>query len=128
MVAVPRLRGVKHLALAVHDRERSRRFYETYFGFGAEPPREYDGGVLMLYDRDGFSLALGPTNEEIVTPRFLHFGVHLRSPDDVHALRDRFVADGVPIAEQWDEPEYVSVKCRDPDGYVVEAAWEPHPR
>jgi hypothetical protein len=22
-------------------------------------------------------------------------------------------------------PEYVSVKCRDPDGYVVEAAWEP---
>jgi hypothetical protein len=44
----------------------------------------------------------------------------------VHSLRDRLAADGVPIAEQWDEPEYVSVKCRDPDGYVVEAAWEPH--
>jgi extradiol dioxygenase family protein len=77
---------MKHLALAVHDRERSRRFYETYFGFGAKPSREYDGGVLMLYNADGFSLALGPT----------------------------------------EEPEYVSVKCRDPDGYVVEAAWEPH--
>jgi hypothetical protein len=23
-------------------------------------------------------------------------------------------------------PDYVSVKCRDPDGYVVETAWEPH--
>lgn len=27
--------------------------------------------------------------------------------------------------EWWEEPEYVSVKCRDPDGYIVEAAWEP---
>jgi catechol 2,3-dioxygenase-like lactoylglutathione lyase family enzyme len=117
---------MKHLALAVHDRERSRRFYERYFGFGAEPPREYDDGVLMLYNADGFSLALGPTSEPIVLPRFLHFGVHLRSPEAVHSLRDRLAADGVPIAEQWDEPEYVSVKCRDPDGYVVEAAWEPH--
>jgi hypothetical protein len=75
---------VKHLALAVTHQERSRRFYETYFGFGARPARWYDGGVLMLYD-----------------------------------------ADGVPLVEEWDEPEYVSVKCRDPDGYVVEAAWEP---
>ena len=48
-----------HIALAVTDLERSRRFYETYF-------------------------------------------------------------------EEWDEPDYVSVKCRDPDGYVVETAWEPH--
>jgi hypothetical protein len=24
-----------------------------------------------------------------------------------------------------DEPTYVSVKCRDPDGYIVEASWEP---
>jgi catechol 2,3-dioxygenase-like lactoylglutathione lyase family enzyme len=117
---------VKHLALAVHDQERSRRFYETYFGFGAKPARRYDGDVLMLYNADGFSLALGPTNEPIALPQFLHFGVHMRSPDDVRTLHERLLADGVPIAERWEEPEYVSVKCRDPDGYVVEAAWEPH--
>ena len=35
-------------------------------------------------------------------------------------------AEGVRIFEEWDEPDYVSVKCFDPDGYVVEAAWEPH--
>jgi hypothetical protein len=29
------------------------------------------------------------------------------------------------IAEFADEPDYVSVKCRDPGGYVVEFAWEP---
>jgi catechol 2,3-dioxygenase-like lactoylglutathione lyase family enzyme len=51
---------VQHLALAVRDENRSRRFYETYFGFGARPARRYDGGVLMLYDAHGFALALGP--------------------------------------------------------------------
>jgi hypothetical protein len=43
----------------------------------------------------------------------------------VLALRDRLVGDGVELVEEWDEPEYVSVKCRDPDGYIVEASWEP---
>ena len=80
---------MKHLALAVSDRERSRRFYETYFGFDAEPAREYDGGVLMLYNSDGFSLALGPTEEPIAFPPFLHFGVHLASAEDVRRFRGR---------------------------------------
>jgi catechol 2,3-dioxygenase-like lactoylglutathione lyase family enzyme len=116
---------MKHLALPVRDQERSRRFYESYFGFDAKPARRYDDDVLMLYNADGFSLALGPTNEPITLPAFLHFGIHLASPDEVRALRDRLVADGVTVAEEWVEPEYVSVKCLDPDGYVVEAAWEP---
>jgi catechol 2,3-dioxygenase-like lactoylglutathione lyase family enzyme len=116
---------VKHLALAVTDQKRSRRFYEAYFGFGARPPRTYDGGVLMLYDANGFSLALGPADEPVRLPAFLHFGVHMQSPEAVHELRDRLVADGVPIVEHWDEADYVSVKCSDPDGYIVEAAWEP---
>jgi catechol 2,3-dioxygenase-like lactoylglutathione lyase family enzyme len=117
---------MRHLALPVRDQERSRRFYESYFGFGARPARRYDDDVLMLYNADGFSLALGPTDEEISPPKWLHFGVHMTSADAVRALRDRLVADGVPIQEEWKEPEYVSVKCRDPDGYIVEAAWEPH--
>jgi catechol 2,3-dioxygenase-like lactoylglutathione lyase family enzyme len=116
---------MRHLALAVSDRERSRRFYERYFGFDARPPREYDGGVLMLYDAAGFSLALGPHDPSARLPQFLHFGVALPSPEAARAFRRRLEEDGVEIVEWWDEPEYVSVKCRDPDGYVVEAAWEP---
>jgi hypothetical protein len=27
--------------------------------------------------------------------------------------------------EELDEADYVSVKCHDPDGYVVELSWEP---
>ena len=119
---------MKHLALPVSDQERSRRFYESYFGFDAEPARRYDEGVLMLYNADGFSLALGPTEESVGLPRFFHFGIHLPSRHAVREFRDRLAADNVTIVEEWDEPEYVSVKCLDPDGYVVEAAWEPHLR
>jgi catechol 2,3-dioxygenase-like lactoylglutathione lyase family enzyme len=116
---------MKHLALAVSDQQRSRRFYEMYFGFDARPARRYDDGVLMLYNREGFALALGETVESIRLPTFLHFGIGLPAPDDVRAFRRRLAEDGIPIVEEWDEPDYVSVKCRDPDGYVVEAAWEP---
>jgi catechol 2,3-dioxygenase-like lactoylglutathione lyase family enzyme len=112
-----------HLALAVRDQERSRRFYERYFDFEAESePRE--DGVLILHAR-GFSLALGETEEAISLPSFLHFGLGLDSPDEVRAFRDRIGADGVEIVETWDEPDYVSTKFRDPDGYVVEVGWEP---
>ena len=48
----------------------------------------------------------------------------LDDPDEVRALRGALAREGVEIVEFWDEPDYVSVKCRDPDGYVVEAAWE----
>jgi catechol 2,3-dioxygenase-like lactoylglutathione lyase family enzyme len=117
---------MKHLALPVSDQERSRRFYESYLGFDARPARRYDDGVLMLYNAEGFSLALGPTDQPIDLPEFLHFGIHVADPDAVRAFRDRLRADGVRIAGEWEEPEYVSVKFLDPDGYVVEAAWEPH--
>ena len=53
-----------HLAIPVRDQERSRRFYETYFGFGSRPPRRYDDGVLMLYNAEGFALALGAADEQ----------------------------------------------------------------
>jgi catechol 2,3-dioxygenase-like lactoylglutathione lyase family enzyme len=114
-----------HLALAVRDQERSRRFYETHFGFDAAPPRRYPDGTLMLYDAEGFALALGRIDQPIQLPPFLHFGKGVSTPDDVRAFRDRLVADGATILEEWEEPDYVSVKCLDPDGYVVEVAWEP---
>ncbi len=117
---------MSHLALAVHDEERSRRFYETYFGFGATPAERMSDGVLMLFDADEFSLALKETQEPISLPAFLHFSFRsAASPDEVRAFRDRLRQDGVPITEEWEEPDYVSVKCRDPDGYVIELAWEP---
>jgi catechol 2,3-dioxygenase-like lactoylglutathione lyase family enzyme len=113
-----------HLALAVSDQARSTTFYAHYFGFVPEAaPRE--DGVLILHDEAGFSLALGQVDEPIVLPRFFHFGRGAPSPEDVRAFRDLVVADGLEIVEWWDEPDYVRVKFRDPDGYVIEVGWEP---
>lgn len=114
-----------HLAIPVRDQQRSRRFYERYFGFDAREPRQYDGGVLMLYNAAGFALALGPVATPPEPPAWMHFGLSLPDRDAVLALRDRLRSDGVELVEEWDEPDYVSVKCRDPDGYIVEASWEP---
>jgi catechol 2,3-dioxygenase-like lactoylglutathione lyase family enzyme len=114
-----------HLAIPVRDQARSRRFYEKYLGFGARPARRYDDGVLMLYNATGFALALGPSTQAIARPSWMHFGVGLPSRDAVLAMRDRFVSDGIELVGEWDEPDYVSVKCRDPDGYIVEVSWEP---
>jgi catechol 2,3-dioxygenase-like lactoylglutathione lyase family enzyme len=116
---------MNHLAIPVRDQARSRRFYETYFGFGARPAKVYDDGVLMLYNAAGFALALGPSSEPVDRPSWMHFGVGLPSREAVLAFRDRFVDEGVELVEEWDEPTYVSVKCRDPDGYIIEASWEP---
>jgi catechol 2,3-dioxygenase-like lactoylglutathione lyase family enzyme len=115
---------VDHLAIPVRDQERSRRFYETYCGFGARPARTYDDGVLMLYNAAGFSLALGPY-APIGRPGWMHFGFGLPDRDAVLAFRDRLRDDGVELHEFSDEPDYVSIKFRDPGGYIIEASWEP---
>jgi catechol 2,3-dioxygenase-like lactoylglutathione lyase family enzyme len=110
---------VDHLAIPVGDQERSRRFYETYFGFGARPARRYDDGVLMLYNAAGFALGLGPDDREAAAPLWMHFGVALPDRDTVLALRDRLAADGVELVEGWDaanRPSYGDVAANEENG------------
>ena len=86
-----------HLAIPVRDQARSRRFYETYLGFGARPAKRHDDGVLMLYNATGFALALGPSTRPIARPSWMHFGMGLPSRAAVLAMRDRFVSDGIEL-------------------------------
>jgi catechol 2,3-dioxygenase-like lactoylglutathione lyase family enzyme len=114
-----------HIALAVRDQARSRHFYETYFEFDPETAWIADDGVLLIDGPGEVTLALGETKEPITLPAFLHFAFHSATdPDEVRALRARLDRDGIEVAGFWDEPDYVSVKCKDPDGYVIEFAWE----
>jgi catechol 2,3-dioxygenase-like lactoylglutathione lyase family enzyme len=116
---------VDHLALSVRDVQRSRAFYEKYFGFDAGQPQENDDGALVLRNAGGFDLALEPTKSRPAPEPSLHFGIRYVGARRVYDLEQRLVADGVPIVATVDDPGYVSVKCEDPDGYVVEAYWEP---
>ena len=77
---------------------------------------------MMLYNAAGFALALGPADEHVTGPGWMHFGIALADRDAVLSLRDRLARSGVEVVEESDEPDYVSVKCRDPDGYIVEAS------
>ena len=114
-----------HIALAVSDQARSCRFYETYFEFDPATARVAEDGVLLIEGPGEVTLALGETDEAISLPIFLHFGFRSAvDANEVHAFRDRLAADGLEITEFSDEPGYVSVKCKDPDGYVIEFAWE----
>ena len=93
-----------HLAIPVRDQVRSRRFYETYSGFGAGPQalRRWRPDAL---NAAGFALALGPSPEPIARPSWMHFGVGLPSRDEVLALRERFVGDGVELVEESTSPD-----------------------
>ena len=116
-----------HIALAVSDQARSRRFYETYFEFDPNTAWVAEDGVLLIEGPREVTLALGETDEPITLPSFLHFGFRAAGdPDEVRAFRERLEEAGVEIVGFWDEPDYVSVKCRDPDGYIIEFAWEIH--
>jgi hypothetical protein len=85
-----------------------------------------EDGVLLIEGPGGVLLALGETDEPFQLPAFLHFGfAPAGSPEDVRSFAERLRADDVEIVELCEEPSYVSLKCRDPDGYVIELAWEP---
>jgi catechol 2,3-dioxygenase-like lactoylglutathione lyase family enzyme len=102
-----------HLGLVVRDQRRSLRFYATHFGFEEAGARRYPDGTVIVRNAQGFDLALHQGDPPQGLPAFVHFGFQL--PD----------AEAVPILERWDEPGYAAFKCSDPDGWRVEAYWEP---
>ncbi|MQA85331.1 MAG: hypothetical protein GEV03_12070 [Streptosporangiales bacterium] len=114
-----------HLGLPVRDERRSRHFYQAYFGFDPSTAQRYEDGTVIIRNAEGFDLALHVVPEVDPTPAFLHFGFRLLEPDQVRALHARLEADGVTVVEEYDEPDYVAVKCLDPDGHRVEIYWEP---
>ena len=115
---------LQRLALAVRDQQRAIDFYARFFRFDPSTARTYPDGVVIVHDPDGFALALGPDDSVERGSGFPHFGFEVGSPDEVRRLRARLVADGVELVEDEDTEAYVGFKCLDPDGHVIEVAWE----
>lgn len=114
---------IEHLALAVRDPEVSRAFYLETIGLDASA-REKEWGIQLDFP-DGFLMALirdDPVPADVIDR--VHFGCSLPRREDVATTRERLRAAGVPEVEWCDEPDYISVKVADPDGYVVELSYE----
>lgn len=52
---------LNHLHLHVHDLNKTRKFYETYFDF---KEHTWHGQILFLRNRDEFDLALMPDEND----------------------------------------------------------------
>lgn len=115
---------ITHLALTVREPDRARRFYLDVLGLDGTASEQPWGFRVDL--RNGFMLALirgEPLAEEVST--VVHFGCALSSGAEARALRDRLRRHEVREIEWEDGADYVGIKVGDPDGYVVELAYEP---
>lgn len=115
--------NLAHLALVVRDQARSRHFYEKYFGFDQGPSNVLDNGVLFIRNADGFELALAARDEPVAMPSFVHFGFRLNNGDEVRSLKSLIDSDGLEVLDEEESSDHISFKCKDPDGYLIEAYW-----
>ncbi|HKZ23033.1 MAG TPA: VOC family protein [Thermoplasmata archaeon] len=110
---------LNHLHLHVRDIPRDKMFYETYFGFVKEGVKEE--GFLIIRNADGFDLAFMEDSNPDPMPPWFHFGFRLPNREAVRAMHDRMSADGVSIPRPLeDHGSWMSFRCADPDGYVIE--------
>jgi catechol 2,3-dioxygenase-like lactoylglutathione lyase family enzyme len=113
---------INHLHLHVRSVERSRAFYEKYFGL-----RDHvmHGDILFMRDADdGLDLALAPASTLDPFPEWFHFGFRLEAADAVAAMHARLRADAVETTELQRFDDFVVFRCHDPDGYQLEVYWE----
>lgn len=113
---------IGHLHLHVRDLRRASGFYRRWFGL--DVLRE-DEGIVFLAGSRAFLLALMEDADPAPPPPWFHFGVPLASAAAVRDLLARMEAAAVPIAKPlFEEPEFASFRCRDPDGYAIELYWD----
>ena len=87
---------VKHLHLASSDHEKSRRFYERYFGFRFDStfPRGDQPAATIIRSPTGFQIYLeGASGEGL--PAWFHFGLFVESIEACRALYERMQRDAV---------------------------------
>ncbi len=114
------MRALNHIALVVRDPERSLQFYRDVLGLNGTIHEDAYGIVMLT---NGLLLTFLRDTSPGAADGF-HIGFSLSSSSEVRDLREQLRDRGVREAEWWDEPDFVSIKMLDPDGYRVEAFWD----
>ena len=135
--AVPRWRGVNHLALVTNDMDGTVRFYHGvlgarlvatvgnrhfrhyFFEFGPECTIaffEYAGHHV-----DAFAVGAGTPDPRKV--QFDHLSFNLPQEEDLLDLQRRLKASGTEVTDVVDHQFIRSVYFTDPNGIALEASW-----
>src|ERR1017187_8703284 len=95
----PKIAGIAHVALAVHDIEKSRAYYKDFLGFG-EPYKldNPDGSLALTFIKinDRQYLELFPEKTPN-TDRLLHISLEV---DDAEAMRVYLQSQGVKVPDK----------------------------
>jgi len=117
----PRITGLAHVALYVHDVEKARGFYKDLLGFG-EPFQlnQPDGKLSLTFIKvnDRQYIELFPETQA-GTDRLHHISIEV---DDAEGMRAYLAARGVPVPEKVPKGRIgnSNFNVKDPDGHTVE--------
>lgn len=117
----PRITGISHIALYVHDLEKTRAFYRDFLGF-AEPYSltNKDGTLQLTWIKinDRQTIELFP-EKEAGSDRLYHVALET---DDAVGMRDYLAAHGVKVPEKVRKGRIGNLNyfVKDPDGHTVE--------
>jgi catechol 2,3-dioxygenase-like lactoylglutathione lyase family enzyme len=116
--------GLTHIAVAVSDLERTKRFYQSIFD------------MEVMYSTDAFLQLTTPGCHDIIvfekksdsigkSGGIAHFGFRLRDPKGIASLERKILAAGGVIKDQGQfVPGSPYIFFYDPDGYEVEVWYE----
>jgi catechol 2,3-dioxygenase-like lactoylglutathione lyase family enzyme len=123
----PKILGVAHIALFVHDVDRARLFYRDFLGFG-EPFKldNPDGSLSLTFIKinDRQYIELFPEKQPD-TDRLAHISIEV---DNAEAMRLYLASKGVKVPEKAGKGRIKNsaFMVKDPDGHLVEVVqYEP---
>jgi predicted enzyme related to lactoylglutathione lyase len=121
----PKTYGLTHLAIAVSDLNRTKKFYEQVFD------------MQIMYHEDRFIQLTTPGCNDIIvfeekkdrqigqTGGIAHFGFRLKRPTDIEDILNKVIQAGGTVIHKGEfVPGSPYVFFKDPDGYEIEVWYE----
>lgn len=116
---------INHLDLQVHDVRATAAFFQRYFGLELQS-NPASPALSILTDQGGFVLVLQRAAAEQRYPEGFHLGFLLDDVESVVKLRERALADGVPVSELIVNGRGTMAYLTAPEGYYVEVSCQRH--
>ena len=124
-MASPKTYGLTHLAIAVKDINRTKKFYEAVFDMQV---MYLEKGFLQMTTSGCFDILVFEEKEDRPTGDsggIAHFGFRLKDPAGIDEIVNRVIAAGGTIIDKGEfVPGSPYIFFHDPDGYEVEIWYE----